>query len=74
MTTRAVLGVLVAMCLSIVPACAGEPALSVDAGPDQVLCFPATDLTLFGRASDGNQLVGVRWSVVSGPGPVKFSA
>lgn len=55
--------------------CASTSPLSVDAGPAQALAFPATDLTLFGRAGEiGNAPLAVQWSVVSGPAPVTFSA
>ncbi len=52
----------------------GSP-LAVDAGPPKVLAFPAADLTLFGHARDPqNHPLVVRWTRVSGPAPVRFSA
>ena len=62
------------ICLSAI-ACASTAPLSVDAGPPQLLAFPATDLTLFGRASEsGGAPVAVQWTVGSGPASVTFSA
>jgi len=72
---RVVLCALAALICVSMAQCASSSPLSVDAGPAQVLAFPATDLTLFGRASEsGNAPVAVQWSVVSGPAPVTFSA
>jgi hypothetical protein len=50
-------------------------ALTVDAGPDKVLAFPAKDLTLFGRVvPPGTGPSTIRWTQKSGPAPVVFSA
>jgi hypothetical protein len=47
----------------------------VDAGPPKIIAFPATDLTLFGHASDpGTDVPTVQWTLTSGPAPVRFSA
>jgi hypothetical protein len=47
----------------------------VGAGPPKVLAFPATDLTLFGHASDPqDRPLVVRWTRVSGTAAVRFSA
>ncbi len=73
--TRAVLCVLAALAGLLAAPAIGGSSLSVDAGPDQLLAFPATDLTLFGNANgSGNAPVPVEWTVVSGPAPVAFSA
>ncbi len=71
---------MVVLCLLATLGCAltgvsgSTPGFSVDAGPAQVLCLPATDLSLFGHSSDpGDAPAAVQWSVVSGPAPVVFS-
>jgi parallel beta-helix repeat protein len=47
----------------------------VDAGPAKTLILPATDLTLFGHATDpSNKPLTVAWTMLSGPVPVHFSA
>jgi RHS repeat-associated protein len=51
---------------------------SVDAGPDQTIDLPATQVTLNGTAVDDDLPLGstlsVNWSKVSGPGTVTFSS
>ena len=50
----------------------------VSAGPDQRIGLPANTATLTGSVTDDGQPIGAAlvraWSVVSGPGPVVFSA
>ena len=72
------LGLLVALAGLLASAAvmpASGPPLVAEAGPAQTLALPATDLTLFGHveAPVDRPLV-VRWSRVSGPAPVRFSA
>src|SRR5438093_1510091 len=52
----------------------GNPPV-IDAGPAKVIAFPAKDLTLFGHATDPeDDVMTYRWSQVSGPSGVAFSA
>jgi parallel beta-helix repeat protein len=52
----------------------GNPTV-VDAGPAKTLIFPATDLTLFGHATDPeNDPLTIQWTQTSGPAGVSFSA
>jgi parallel beta-helix repeat protein len=50
-------------------------SLSVNAGADAVLAFPAKDLTLFGHATNPEENpLAVTWTLSSGPAIVRFSA
>src|SRR5262249_52270155 len=52
----------------------GNPPV-VDAGPAKTLIFPATDLSLFGHATDPeNDPLTVQWTQTSGPTGATFSA
>jgi hypothetical protein len=54
---------------------ASDGTITVNAGPDKALAFPAKDLTLFGHATESNDKpLSVQWMMTSGPGPVTFSA
>lgn len=56
------------------------PAATVNAGLDQEICLPCTDVSLFGRARDANAYssndapMSCVWSRTSGPASVTFSA
>jgi hypothetical protein len=49
-------------------------ALTVDAGPDQTVVLPVTDVTLFGQVdAPWHSLHAVQWRLLSGPAAVFFS-
>jgi hypothetical protein len=57
-----------------IPVASAAP-LVVNAGPNQIIAFPAKDLTLFGHATNTeNKPFTVQWTMMSGPAPVTFSA
>jgi hypothetical protein len=57
------------------PVRASSGRISIDAGPDKTIAFPAKDITLFGRATESNNNpLTVQWTRISGPQEVTFSA
>lgn len=70
-------GLLALLVLLLAPALvrAAAPPLTIQAGPQRTLAFPATDLTLFGHVQGaGDRPLVVQWSRASGPAPVRLSA
>jgi hypothetical protein len=71
------IGVAGIVVLSLLPhgAVQAQSPPTVDAGPAKTLNFPATDVTLFGHATDpNNNPLTIQWTQVSGPAPATFSA